>query len=146
MTLPAQLAALLQTYLDTEASHEAGVPAWPIRKQDDGSTLEYPSISVRADERSGNRLRVVIVQIVVHVAPREGDTTQTDAAEAALAAINMRLRDLDSFYAHLAASPLALRTGWQLHHLTMFTPEDVRRDGEAINTYSTALQVMAQVA
>lgn len=146
MTLPTQLAALLQSYLDTDDSRAVGVPTWPIRRQDDGNALEYPSITVRADERSGNRLRVVIVQIVVHVASREGDTTQTDAAESALAAINTRLRDVDAFYAHLAGAPVELRTGWQLHHLTMFTPEDVRRDGEAINAYSTALQVMAQVA
>lgn len=146
MTLPTQLATLVRSYLDTAASHAAGVPAWPIQRQDDGSTLRYPSITVRADERSGNRLRVVNVQIVVHVAPREGDTAQTDAAEAALAAIQAQLRDGDAFYAHLAAAPVEQRTGWQLHHLTTVTPEDVRREGEAVNAYSAALQVLAQVA
>ncbi len=146
MTLTTQLATLIQDYLSTAAAAAAGIPDWPIQRQDDGSTLAHPSIVVRADERTGSRLRICIVIVSIHCAPEPGDTTAQLAAEAALTAVNALLYDEAALYAHIAAADIDLRTGWSLHYLAHPTPDDVRRDEQAATTaLHAALQLGIQV-
>lgn len=146
MTHITQLATLFQGYLDTAASHTAGVPAWPIQIQDDGSTLRYPSIVIRADDRTGSRVRTCIVTATVHSAPEPDDDAIQLAADAALAAINTQLQDEDAIWAHIAAAAENLRTGWTLHHITHPTPDDVKRDeAESTSALHAVIQLLIQV-
>lgn len=145
MTHTTQLATLFQAYLDSAASHAAGVPDWPIQRMDDGSTLTHPSIVIRADDRTGDRLRACVVIATVHCAPEPGDAAAQTAADAALAAIERRLHDEDAIWSHIAAASESLRTGWRLHHITHPTPEDVRRDGEATSELQAVIQLLIQV-
>lgn len=146
MTHTTQLATLFQSYLDSAASHTAGVPDWPIQIQDDGSTLTHPSIVIRADDRTGSRLRTCIVTATVHSAPEPDDAAIQIAADAALAAINTQLQDEDAIWAHIAAAAENLRTGWTLHHMTHPTPDDVKRDeAESTTALHAVIQLMIQV-
>jgi len=131
MTLTTQLATLIQGYLGTAAATAAGVPAWPITRQDDGSTLIHPSIVVRADERTGSRLRLCSIIVSIHCAPEPGATTAQLAAESALTAVNALLNDEAALYDYLTSASITLRTGWALHYLAHPTPDDIRRDEQA---------------
>lgn len=146
MTHITALATLFATYLDTAASHTAGVPDWPIQTQDDGSTLTTPSITIRVDDRTGDRFRTTLITATVHSAPEPGDGAAQTAADTALAAINARLNDEDAIWAHIAAAAENLRTGWSLQHLTHPAPEDTRRDeNEATTAQHAVLQLMIQI-
>lgn len=146
MTHTTKIGTLFQSFLDSAASHTAGVPSWPITLQDDGSTLRYPSIVIRVDERTGNRLRACVVIATVHCAPEPGEGAPQIAADAALAAINAQLNDEDAIWAHIAAAAENLRTGWNLHHMTHPTPDDVKRDeSEATSALHAVIQLLIQV-
>ena len=146
MTLTTQLTTLIQGYLSTADATAAGIPDWPINRQDDGSTFTHPSIVIRADERTGNRLRICTVIVSIHCAPEPGATSAQLAAESALTAVNTLLHDEAALYDYIAAASVSLRTGWALHYLTHPTPDDVRRDEQASTTaLHAALQLGVQV-
>ena len=146
MTLTTQLATLIQGYLSTAAATAAGVPASPITRQDDGTTLITPGIVVRADERTGSRLRTCIIIVSVNVAPEPAATAAQLAADSALKAINSLLNDEAALYDYIATAAITLRTGWTLHFIAHPTPDDVKRDEQAAtSTLFAALQVGIQV-
>jgi hypothetical protein len=138
------ISTLVQGYLDTAAAHAAGVPEWTIRRQDDGQEIEHPSICVRADERTGARLRSIVVTVDV-VTAQEVAEAATEAT-GALAAVQALLRDESSLWAYIAAQDISLRSGWSIHHITQVSPADVTRDPELVTMHRAAIELLIQVA
>lgn len=137
------LAEIVRSYLDSPASHAAGVPALPIRRMDDGAELVFPSLVVRADDRGGFKARTILVTLVLHTAQEQGAPADTPAQW--LQAIDARLRDQAAFFDHLAALPVADRTGWRLLHHSFPSPADVQREEDGTAARFLALQCLVQL-
>lgn len=137
------LAGIVRSYLDSAASHAAGVPALPIRRMDDGAELVIPSVVVRAADRGGFKARTILVTVVLHSAQEQGEPADTAAQW--LQAIDARLRDRAAFFDHLAALPVADRTGWRLLHHSFPSPAEVQREEDGVGGRHLALLCLVQL-
>ncbi len=116
---------IIHGYLDTAASRTAGIPAaadCALLKMDSDADDKDPRICITADEQGSARSRQITVGAVAR------GTAARSVTDPWLVAIGDRLADHTALFAHIATLDAALRTGWQIEHITPPATMKVQRE------------------
>lgn len=116
---------VIHGYLNTAESRAAGIPAaatCALQKMDADEDEFDPRIAITAVENGENRSRQISVIAVCR------STQARPITDPWMAAVRMRLADLDAFFRYYAALPVAKRTGYQIEKISPPHAGKLQRD------------------
>ena len=119
---------IVHGYLDTAASRLKGIPAaaaCALMKMDSEEDDKDPRMVILATEAGENRSRQIAVIAVCR------STAGRAVIDPWMTAVKLRLADQAALFAHIAAQPVAKRTGYQIEMITPPNAAKVQRDAMA---------------